>query len=117
MNRRSVITCTTAVVLALAIFPATAASPGVSLIKGADLKEWLSYIASDALAGRATYSTGLGLAAAYIEDHLRAWGVKPAGMPGPISRPCACSATRPGAALRSPSRSAARHGRSATVKR
>ena len=43
-----------------------------------DLKEWLSYIASDELEGRALYSSGLGLAAAYIEDHLR-WGAKPAG--------------------------------------
>ena len=29
--------------------------------------------------GRALYSAGLGLAAAYIENHLRAWGAKPAG--------------------------------------
>ena len=41
--------------------------------------EWLSYIASDELQGRAVYSAGIGLAAAYIEDHLKAWGVKPAG--------------------------------------
>ena len=60
-------------------FSASAASPGLALIKSGDLKEWLSYIASDELQGRATYSAGLGIAAAYIEDHLRAWGVKPAG--------------------------------------
>ena len=82
MSRRPVAICTIAALFALAIFPATAASPGVSLIRSADLREWLSYIASDGLAGRATYSTGLGLAAAYIEDRLRAWGVKPAGDAG-----------------------------------
>ena len=43
------------------------------------LKEWLTYIASDELQGRATYTEGLGLAAAYIVDHLREWGVEPAG--------------------------------------
>jgi hypothetical protein len=68
-----------ALVIALTIFPVGAASPGLSLIRSDDLKDWLTYIASDELEGRATFSAGLGLAAAYIEDHLRAWGVKPAG--------------------------------------
>ena len=44
-----------------------------------DLREWLTYIASDELQGRAIFSAGLGLAASYIENHLREWGVKPAG--------------------------------------
>src|SRR5437016_5392444 len=56
-----------------------AASGGAGSIKAQDLKEWLTYIASDDLQGRAIYTTGLGLAAAYIEQHLRQWGVKPAG--------------------------------------
>jgi hypothetical protein len=56
-----------------------AASPGVVLVKSDEVKEWLTYIASDELQGRATYSEGLGLAASYIEDHLREWGVKPGG--------------------------------------
>jgi hypothetical protein len=56
-----------------------AATGGIGAIKSQDLKEWLSYIASDELQGRATYSSGIGLAAAYIEGHLRGWGVKPAG--------------------------------------
>src|SRR6185436_15188658 len=55
------------------------AAGGVSAIKSQDLREWLTYIASDELQGRAVYSTGLGLAAAYVEDHLKAWGLKPAG--------------------------------------
>src|SRR2546430_2136165 len=44
-----------------------------------DLKQWLAYLASDELEGRATFSEGLGLAAAYIAEQLRAWGVKPGG--------------------------------------
>jgi hypothetical protein len=44
--------------------PVSAASPGLSLINGSEMQEWLSYIASDELQGRATYSAGLGLAAA-----------------------------------------------------
>jgi hypothetical protein len=73
---------TFAVALALTAFPGfvlRAASPGTALLKADDFREWLTYIASDELQGRATFSTGLGLAGAYIEDHLRAWGVKPAG--------------------------------------
>jgi hypothetical protein len=51
-------------------------------ITPADLKEWLSYIASDQLQGRQVYTEGLGLAASYIADHLQAWGVKPGGDEG-----------------------------------
>ena len=56
-----------------------AASSGAAAIKSADLKEWLTFIASDELEGRAVFTAGFGLAAAYVEDHLKAWGVKPAG--------------------------------------
>jgi hypothetical protein len=48
-------------------------------INEGELKQWLGYIASDELEGRAVFSDGLGLAAGYIEAHLRDWGVKPAG--------------------------------------
>ena len=51
------------------------AAGGLSSIKSQDLREWLTYIASDELQGRAVYSTGLGLAAAYVGDHVRAWGL------------------------------------------
>src|SRR5262245_11795469 len=44
-----------------------------------DLQKWLSYLASDELEGRATFSEGLGLAAAYLAEQLRSWGVKPGG--------------------------------------
>src|ERR1019366_1253976 len=70
------------VLLAISAFlaiPLGAASPGVALVKSDELREWLTYIASDELQGRATYSEGLGLAASYIEEHLREWGVKPGG--------------------------------------
>jgi hypothetical protein len=59
--------------------PAPAASGAID----ADaLKQWLTYIASDELQGRQVYTEGLGLAAAYIADHLKEWGVKPAGENG-----------------------------------
>jgi hypothetical protein len=66
-------------VIGILVTAVLAAAGGRDSINSQDLKEWLTYIASDELQGRATYSTGLGLAAAYIEDHLRTWGVKPAG--------------------------------------
>jgi hypothetical protein len=49
---------------------------GVASITPVELKEWLSYIASDQLQGRQVYTEGLGLAASYIADHLKEWGVK-----------------------------------------
>ena len=59
--------------------PVAAASGGAASITAAELKTWLSYIASDDLQGRAVFSSGIGLAAAYIEDQLKAVGVKSAG--------------------------------------
>src|SRR5437016_5061260 len=58
---------------------AAAAADGPSSIRSQDLQGWLTYIASDELQGRAVFSAGFGLAGAYIADHLRSWGVKPAG--------------------------------------
>lgn len=48
-------------------------------VETGDLQRWLSYLASDELEGRATFSEGLGLAAAYLAEQLRSWGVKPGG--------------------------------------
>src|SRR5580704_17547768 len=79
MSRPRAVICALAVVVCVGILPATGASDGPSSITADDLKEWLTYIASDELAGRDTYSAGLGLAAGYIQEHLRAWRVKPAG--------------------------------------
>lgn len=58
------------------------AAGGRSSIDQTDLREWLTYLASDALEGRAVYTEGLGLAAGYIQNHLRAWGVQPKGEGG-----------------------------------
>src|SRR3954468_11036790 len=55
---------------------------GVSAITAADMKEWLTYIASDQLQGRQVYTEGLGLAASYIAEHLKSWGIKPGGDDG-----------------------------------
>ena len=59
--------------------PALSAPGGHEAITVENLREWLGYIASDELEGRATYSTGLGLAAGYIQSHLQEWGVPPNG--------------------------------------
>jgi len=56
-----------------------AASAGGSPIQSADLRDWLTYIASDELGGRATFSAGLGLAAGYLQSRLAEWGVSPGG--------------------------------------
>jgi hypothetical protein len=80
MKRRRGPVCSLAAVVVLALLP-VAASGGPASINGDDLKEWLTYIASDELQGRAVFTEGLGLAAGYIADHLRVWGVKPAGDP------------------------------------
>jgi hypothetical protein len=50
-----------------------------SSITPESLKVWLTYLSSDELEGRATFSEGLGLAAAYIADQLKQAGVKPGG--------------------------------------
>src|SRR5215467_9279860 len=68
-----------------ALLPFLLAAVSVSLyaqqssITPEPLKIWLTYLSSDELEGRATFSEGLGLAAAYIADQLRQAGVKPAG--------------------------------------
>ncbi len=57
--------------------PLQAASP--IMVKADDLKTFLTYISSDELEGRATFTEGLGLAAGYIAENLRNFGVKPGG--------------------------------------
>jgi hypothetical protein len=79
MTRRSLRFPALAVAALAAVVSVGAATGGRSSIRSEDLREWLSYIASDELEGRAVYSAGLGLAAAYIQNHLRAWGATPAG--------------------------------------
>ena len=79
MRQRQSVKLWAAVLVTGAVSAAAAAGGGIGSIKSQDLKDWLTYIASDELQGRAVYTAGIGLAAAYIEDHLRGWGVKPAG--------------------------------------
>jgi hypothetical protein len=52
---------------------------GRQLIDAKELQDWLTYFSSDELEGRAIFSEGLGLAAAYIAGQLKSWGVRPAG--------------------------------------
>jgi hypothetical protein len=56
-----------------------ASKGGINSIQAEDMQEWLTYLSSDELEGRNTFSEGLGLAAAYIAQHLHDWGVKPGG--------------------------------------
>jgi hypothetical protein len=79
VGHRRVIRGWVAALVVVAVAGATAASGGANAIKTPDLREWLTYISSDELEGRAVFTTGFGLAAGYIADHLHAWGVKPAG--------------------------------------
>lgn len=51
----------------------------VNAITAKQLKEYLTFIASDELEGRDTPSRGLDIAAMYIAQHLASWGLKPAG--------------------------------------
>jgi hypothetical protein len=48
-------------------------------ISATEMKEWLSYLASDELQGRQVFTEGYGLAASYVAEHLKSWGVKPLG--------------------------------------
>jgi hypothetical protein len=60
----------------------SAGSGGAQSITPAEVHEYLSYIASDELQGRQIFTEGLGLAGAYIADHLKEWGLKPGGDDG-----------------------------------
>src|SRR5262245_48227151 len=69
-------------VLLLALEFPVAARPNNTGRKGInpdDLREWLTYFSSDELEGRAVFTEGLGLAAAYLAGQLRSWGVRPGG--------------------------------------
>lgn len=79
MNARHALAWLGVISLILGRLPARA---GEAAIHRSDLSEWLNYIASDELEGRATFSAGLGLAAGYLQSHLARWGVKPAGDKG-----------------------------------
>lgn len=71
---------TSSILSAQAPKPATGVK--YSQVSPGDLKEWLTYLASDELQGRAMGTEGYGLAAGYISENLRKWGVKPIGSNG-----------------------------------
>lgn len=82
LRRFTAIVTQLALIATFTLSSAAAGSNGRDAITQADLKEWLTYLSSDELEGRNTYTEGLGLAAAYIAEHLRSWGVKPGGPNG-----------------------------------
>ena len=59
--------------------PVAVALPAVPAIRALDLKADLSFLASDALAGRYTPSPGLEVAAEFIASQFRAAGLEPGG--------------------------------------
>jgi Zn-dependent M28 family amino/carboxypeptidase len=61
---------------------AIAATRGADLITAAQLKDYLSFIASDEMEGRDTPSRGLDTTAKFIAMNLSRWGFKPAGDDG-----------------------------------
>lgn len=50
-----------------------------SILSIESMRTWLTYLSSDDLEGRGTFSEGLGLAASYIADQLKEGGVTPGG--------------------------------------
>src|SRR5437867_11926235 len=65
--------------MAAGISAQLAAKGGSASITPDALREWLTYMSSDDLEGRATFSEGLGLVAAYIQEQSKESGVKPGG--------------------------------------
>src|SRR5687767_8133997 len=51
----------------------------VEAITAKQLRDYLTFIASDELEGRDTPSRGLDIAAMYLAQHMASWGIKPAG--------------------------------------
>ncbi len=72
--------------LAQAPMPAAAPTaevrPRLVRLGEGEIRQWLTYLSSDLLQGRAVFTEGYGLAAAYIADQLRAMGVTPLGDEG-----------------------------------
>src|SRR5882762_6591216 len=62
--------------------PSLASQRGVDAINAAQLKDYLSFIASDEMEGRDTPSRGLDTTAKFLGMNLSRWGFKPAGDDG-----------------------------------
>ncbi len=65
--------------ITIAGFAAQNGKTGKAAVNPDDLKTYLTYLSSDELEGRATFSEGLGIAAGYIAGRLQEWGIKPGG--------------------------------------
>jgi Zn-dependent M28 family amino/carboxypeptidase len=62
--------------------PSLALQRGVDTITAAQIKDYLSFIASDGMEGRDTPSRGLDITAHFLAMNLSRWGLKPAGDAG-----------------------------------
>ncbi len=66
----------------LAQAPRAASGVSPATIAESDMREWLTYLSSDALQGRQVFTEGYGLAAAYVANELSKMGVRPMGDAG-----------------------------------
>jgi peptidase M28-like protein len=66
---------------------------GAETITGAQIRDYLSFIASDVLEGRDTPSRGLDTAAQFLAMNLSRWGLKPAGDDGTFLQKIALTKT------------------------
>jgi hypothetical protein len=76
---------------------ATLAAPGrraAETITAAQLKDYLTFVASDLMEGRDTPSRGLDLTAQFIAMNLSRWGIRPAGDDGTYFQKIALRRTR-----------------------
>jgi hypothetical protein len=71
--------------------PSLAVQRGVETISAAQLRDYLSFIASDEMEGRDTPSRGLDTAARFLATNLARWGFKPAGDDGTFLQKIALS--------------------------
>ena len=69
--------------------PTAATGVDFAQISEPDIREWLTYLSSDALMGRAVFTEGYGMAAAYVAEQLRRLGVEPLGENGSYFQPVA----------------------------
>jgi hypothetical protein len=74
--------------------PQPAAGIKYPAISPDEMKEWLTYLSSDQLQGRQIFTEGFGLAAQYVADHLKQWGVKPLATDGTYFQPVKLKAYR-----------------------
>jgi hypothetical protein len=77
-----------------AIAPQPATGIKYAAISPDEMKEWLTYLSSDQLQGRQIFTEGFGLAAQYVADHLKQWGVKPLATDGTYFQPVKLKAYR-----------------------